>query len=178
MQDGRLMGRPSSFHLTRWRVFNDRATPITRTQSCGRSAVTGQHSPRSRTTQAAQPYAAVLQHLLPTPQLHLSLPGQGGLKMHPAIDEQRLTSITHLYQGSHNLGDNQMCIMEAVAFVTHKDWTDHPQCVCPMIGAFMRSWNDALPNDERTALLLPFIPHLINTRGSDALVQRRATMAA
>ena len=51
------------------------------------------------------------------------------------------------------------------------------ECVCPVIGAFMRSWNDSLPDDRRTALLLPLIPKTIGTRGSDALANRRAAMA-
>jgi hypothetical protein len=95
-----------------------------------------------------------------------------------AIDQERLAGITQLHLGGHAPDDGQMCVMEAVAFVTHKDWTDHPPCVCPVLGAFLRSWNDGLPDDERTALLLPFIPRLINTRGSKELEQRRATMAA
>ena len=94
------------------------------------------------------------------------------------VDEDRLAKIVRLLPGSHDPNDDDMCIMEAVAYVTHKKWTDHPPCVCPVLGAFMRAWNDGLPDDERTDLLKPFIPRLINTRGSRALEQRRATMAA
>jgi hypothetical protein len=43
----------------------------------------------------------------------------------------------------------------------------------------MRVWNDGIPDDaERTTLLKPLIPKLINTRGSKVLESRRATMAA
>jgi hypothetical protein len=54
---------------------------------------------------------------------------------------------------------------------------DHPECVCPVIATFMRSWNDALPDAERTTLLLPLIAKTIGTRGSDRLAERRALMA-
>ena len=96
------------------------------------------------------------------------------------IDQHRLKSLRGLGHGSHTANDDgQCCVMEAVAWVTHKDWTDHPPCVCPVIGAFMRSWNDGLPDDEvRGRLLLPLVPALVSTKGSEALEQRRATMAA
>src|SRR5215831_3157661 len=97
------------------------------------------------------------------------------------IDQNRLAGITHLYKGNHkppgDTGPVECCIMEAVAWITHKEWTDHPPCVCPVIGAFMRIWNDQLPDDERCDLLVPLIPQLINTRGSKALELKRAMMA-
>ena len=96
-----------------------------------------------------------------------------------AIDPERFERLPLLKHGSHKANDEAMCVMEAVAWVTHKEWSDQPPCVCPVIGAFMRAWNDGLPNDEeRTALLKPLIPKLINTKGSEALANRRAAMAA
>ena len=94
------------------------------------------------------------------------------------IDPVRLAGVKFLARGCHALDADEMCVMEAVAFVTHQTWTDHPSCVCPVLGAFMRAWNDGLPDSERTALLLPLIPRLVNTRGSIALERRRAVMAA
>jgi hypothetical protein len=82
-----------------------------------------------------------------------------------------------LKSGGHS-PDSTFCVMEAVAFVAGESWSDHPECVCPVIGAFMRSWNDALPNDaERDRLLKPLIPKLLNTR-NPALEERRSLMAA
>jgi hypothetical protein len=96
------------------------------------------------------------------------------------IIQERLEQLPtlKLFEGGHSPTDGQMCALEMVSWLADEPWSDHPQCVCPVLGAFMRSWNDSLPDDERTALLLPFIPRLINTRGSKALEQRRATMAA
>jgi hypothetical protein len=96
--------------------------------------------------------------------------------MNATIDTDRLASVTKLYAGSHAEGSDEKCIMEAVAFVTHKKWSDEPPCVCPVLAIFMRSWNDGL-NDAERALLLPFIPKLINTRGTVALERRRRTVA-
>jgi hypothetical protein len=97
------------------------------------------------------------------------------------IIEDRLNSLPAvLLHGSHakNCG-KQMCIMEAAAWVAGEPWSDHPECVCPVIGAFMRSWNDGISDDvERTRLLKPFVPLIINTKGTAELETRRATMAA
>jgi hypothetical protein len=94
------------------------------------------------------------------------------------IDSKRLAQIKSLDRGAH-IGISQgACVMEAVAYVARLPWSDHPQCVCPVLGAFLRSWNDALPDEERTSILLPLIPRLVNTRGSKALARRRSLMAA
>ncbi len=79
----------------------------------------------------------------------------------------RLARVAELKSGAHTANDGAaMCAMEAAAWVAGEPWSDHPECVCPVIGAFMRSWNDSLPDDRRTALLLPLIPATIGTRGN------------
>ena len=88
-----------------------------------------------------------------------------------------LTNIV-LKHGSHASREDGMCAMEAAAYVAGEDHRDHPKCVCPVIGAFMRSWNDNLPDDEsRTRLLLPLIPKIINTVGSVKKESQRSWMA-
>ena len=97
------------------------------------------------------------------------------------IDPSRLSKIQSLYSGSHPENGNghvEACAMEAVAYIAGEPWSDHPECACPVLGAFMRTWNDNLPDGQRTSLLLPFIPRLVGTRGSKALEARRANMAA
>jgi len=94
------------------------------------------------------------------------------------VDPKRLAKVKSLSVGSHEKGEGAMCAMEAVAFIAREPWSDHPECACPVIGAFMRAWNDGLPDDERNALILPLIPRLVGSRGSKALEERRALMAA
>ena len=96
------------------------------------------------------------------------------------INTERLAQVTTLKSGSHKPNDDaNFCVMEAVAYVAGEPWSDHPACTCPVITAFMVSWNDGLPNDDdRARLLLPLIPALVGTRGSKALEARRANMAA
>lgn len=94
------------------------------------------------------------------------------------IDIEKLAEIQHLKSGAHKNPEDGMCIMEAVAYVTGEPFSDHPECACLVIGAFLRSWNDALPDDERNAIMRPLIAKLPGTRGSKALEERRSLMAA
>ena len=100
--------------------------------------------------------------------------------MTATIDETRLAEvfIKDLSHGSHRNISDGMCVMEAASWIAGEPWSDHPACVCPVIGSFLRSWNDALPDDERNTLLKPLIPRVINTRGGEDLEHRRALMAA
>ena len=94
------------------------------------------------------------------------------------IDAERLRNITGLGGGSHSPNDGAMCAMEAVAWIAREPWSDHPKCASPVIGAFMRAWNDGLPDDERSTLLLPLIPKLVGTAASPEIEERRSLMAA
>lgn len=75
------------------------------------------------------------------------------------IDSTRLAEVTarDIGHGAHFSLDDGLCVMEAVAYVAGEPWSDHPKCACPVLGAFMRAWNDGLPTDEdRTRLLRPW----------------------
>src|SRR5277367_1055911 len=82
-----------------------------------------------------------------------------------------------LGKGAHD-PNSTFCVMEAVAFVAGEKWSDNPECCCPVISAFLRSWNDGLPSDaERDRLLKPLIPKLVGTR-NPVLEEKRSLMAA
>ncbi len=101
--------------------------------------------------------------------------------MNIEIDQTRMDKIAQLYSGAHSENGNghvEACAMEAVAYIAGEPWSDHPACACPVLGVFMRAWNDGLPDAERTTLLKPLIPRLVGTRASKQVEQRRATMAA
>jgi hypothetical protein len=94
------------------------------------------------------------------------------------IIAERLARVTKLKLGNTDPNDDaRFCVMEAVAYVAGEPWSDHPVCTCPVITAFMVSWNDGLPDAERSALLTPLVPLLVGTRGSKATEDRRANMA-
>jgi hypothetical protein len=98
----------------------------------------------------------------------------------PQVIEKRWAKLQglSLKSGAHS-PNSTFCVMEAVAYVAGEPWSDKPECACPIISSFLRSWNDALPTDaDRDRLLKPLIPKLVNTRGDKALEEKRALMAA
>jgi hypothetical protein len=58
-------------------------------------------------------------------------------------------------------------------------WTDSLDCVCPMIGGFVRRWNDAIADDAvRTRIFSPDLLDLLpGTKGDDVLLLRRMWLA-
>ena len=98
--------------------------------------------------------------------------------MTTAINTERLNAIESLKKGNHEPTDGEMCVMEAVAYVAGEPWSDAPVCACPVIAAFMVSWNDSLPSDaERDRLLKPLIPLIVGTRSTKEVEERRSYMA-
>jgi hypothetical protein len=80
--------------------------------------------------------------------------------------------------GKHNDRSDGLCVMEAAAWVAGEPHSDHPHCVCPVIGAFLRNWNDAITDDEtRTQLLRPLIPVVLNTRSTKEIELQRSYLA-
>ncbi len=80
-----------------------------------------------------------------------------------------------LKSGAHS-PDGEFCVMEAVAFVAGEPWSDHPKCASQVIGAFMRYWNDALDGEGRQKLK-PYIPRLVDSKGTRAVESKRAWLA-
>ena len=68
--------------------------------------------------------------------------------MTPTLNLDDLT----LGRGSHDPGAG-MCVMEAAAYMAGEPWSDHPDCVSPVIAAFLRAWNDGMPDDQRHQLV-------------------------
>ena len=88
------------------------------------------------------------------------------------------STVPPLSSGAHANLDAGACIMEAVSLVAGESWSDNPACACPVIGAFLRAWNDTLPDTERDGLLRPLISLLIGTRSTPDVERRRAMLAA
>jgi hypothetical protein len=66
-----------------------------------------------------------------------------------------------------------MCVQEAIAWVQGQPHSDHPVCVSPTIGGFLRSWNDSLPDDAtRTRLLVPLMADVVNTAPAPPEIER------
>ena len=85
-----------------------------------------------------------------------------------------------LETGAHDAPKNGLvhaCVMEAVAYIAGEPFSDHPECASPVLGVFLRSWNDALSDEDRQ-MLKPLIPRLVGTKASAKVEEKRAWMAA
>lgn len=80
-------------------------------------------------------------------------------------DRLTLSEGQHLHRSLRTV-----CAMEAAAWLAGEPHSDHPQCVSPVIAAFLRRWNDDLPDDAtRDRLLKPLLPVVLNTVASQAV---------
>ena len=63
------------------------------------------------------------------------------------IDQDRLARVNAmpLRAMKHASFEDGACLMEAVAWVAGEPWSDKPRCACPVIGDFLRHFNDGLP---------------------------------
>ena len=86
------------------------------------------------------------------------------------IDQVQLKS------GGHGSPKEGLCVMEAVAYIAREKHSDNPECVSPVIGAFMRAWNDVLSDEDRQKLKA-LIPVIMDTRSTPEDEERRAWMA-
>jgi hypothetical protein len=82
-----------------------------------------------------------------------------------------------LAHGNHAAG-GEGCAMEWASVLAGESWSDHPRCVCPVIGAAYRRGNDSMPVDLRNELLKDTVVMALGTRSTRQVEQRRAFMAA
>ena len=94
-----------------------------------------------------------------------------------SIDTDRLAKIEtlRLAKGAHDSFGSGVGVMEAVAYVAGEPFSDHPRCASPVVGAFLRAWNDRL-DDETRQRLTPYVVRLVGTAGSDEDERRRRDM--
>ena len=57
-----------------------------------------------------------------------------------------------LTRGRHQGPDQGACVMELASMLAGEPFSDHPTSTCPVIGAFLRAYNDGLPEDRRQDL--------------------------
>src|ERR1039457_5828806 len=66
----------------------------------------------------------------------------------PAVSYQT----TKLSRGQHTSREEGTCVMELASMLAGETFTDHPASVCPVIGSFLREYNDLVDNDRRQDL--------------------------
>src|SRR5437763_6654301 len=63
--------------------------------------------------------------------------------------------------------------MEFASMLAGEPFTDHPQTVCPVIGSFLRAYNDSI-EDERRQDLYAYAAGVVGSRESGAVERARA----
>jgi hypothetical protein len=78
-----------------------------------------------------------------------------------------------LSPGRHRSPDDGACAMELASLLAGTSFSDRCVRVCPIVGAFVRGYNDRIDDDRRQDLI-PVVPELVDTRAPDDVVDARA----
>jgi hypothetical protein len=81
-------------------------------------------------------------------------------------DQSGLGSVAsvRLEPGRHRSPDEGVCVVELASLIGGERFTDRPRCVDPVIGAFLRCWNDGVGYADRQRLG-PYASRVVNTGG-------------
>ena len=77
-----------------------------------------------------------------------------------------------LTDGGHSSPRAGVCVVELASLIAHEEFSDRPRCVCPVIGAFLRGWNDRAPYAERQRLS-PYAKRIVGSRGGPRVTRER-----
>lgn len=75
-----------------------------------------------------------------------------------------------LAPGRHGSPGEGVCVVELASLLARERFSDRPRCVCPVIAAFLRGWNDRSAYADRQRLR-PYAARIVGSR-ADALVTR------
>jgi hypothetical protein len=82
-----------------------------------------------------------------------------------------------LSKGKHTSPEDGACVMELASMLAGEPFTDHPASVCPVIGSFLRSYNDSIDDDRRQSLY-EYASMVVGTRCGPRIQQVRAERLA
>ena len=78
-----------------------------------------------------------------------------------------------LSRGKHSSPQDGVCVMELASMLAGEEFTDHPQAVCPVIGAFLRAYNDRVDDRSRQDLYA-YAAMVVGTRSTIDVERQRA----
>jgi hypothetical protein len=77
-----------------------------------------------------------------------------------------------LAPGRHESPREGVCVVELASLLAAEDFSDRPRCVCPVIAAYLRGWNDRAAHRERQRLA-PYATLIVGSRGDRKTTRRR-----
>lgn len=87
-----------------------------------------------------------------------------------------MTSTSHqtirLSRGKHASPAEGACVMELASMLAGESFGDHPISVCPVIGAFLRTYNDSI-EDGRRQDLYAYASKVVGSRASETVERER-----
>jgi hypothetical protein len=94
--------------------------------------------------------------------------------MKPRPDSALLPDGTpiRLAAGAHSSPEKGVCVVELASLIAGEPFGDRPSCVCPVIGAFLRGWNDRAPHAERQRLG-PYAERIVGSRAGRRVTRQR-----
>jgi hypothetical protein len=78
-----------------------------------------------------------------------------------------------LSKGKHTAPEDGACVMELASMLAGEQFSDHPASVCPVIGSFLRAYNDSV-DDSRRQDLYGYASRVVGTRASADIQRARA----
>jgi hypothetical protein len=82
-----------------------------------------------------------------------------------------------LGRGKHRSPEHGACVMELASMLAGEPFSDHPESVCPVIGSFLRAYNDALDDERRQDLYL-YASRVVGSRASEGVQRARSERLA
>jgi hypothetical protein len=77
-----------------------------------------------------------------------------------------------LEPGAHRSPRDGVCLMELASIVGNERFSDRPRCVCVVIAAFLRDWNDRSGHAQRQQLR-PYARRVVGSRSGRSVTRRR-----
>ncbi|HTX31886.1 MAG TPA: hypothetical protein VMD09_10895 [Solirubrobacteraceae bacterium] len=88
-----------------------------------------------------------------------------------------MAPVTHqtikLSKGKHASPEDGACVMELASMLAGEPFSDHPASACPVIGSFLRAYNDSI-DDGRRQDLYALAARIVGTRTSITIQRARA----
>lgn len=78
-----------------------------------------------------------------------------------------------LSKGKHHSPESGACVMELASMLAHERFSDRPTSACPVLGGFLRTYNDFL-DDRRRQSLYAYASRVVDTKSSPQVERARA----
>src|SRR5437764_13434333 len=92
-----------------------------------------------------------------------------------------MSPVTHqtikLSKGKHASPEDGACVMELASMLAGEPFSDHPASVCPVIGSFLRAYNDSV-DDRRRQDLYGYAASVVGSRAGMSVQRERAERLA